>query len=173
MPSLKSVRSFDGPSLSHMRPRNIGLHLGRCAGDGLEKYRLYLFLFPKLMVTDHHRCECRLGNRTRRTCSHVERQKLALYRRVQNMEGVWPRWPESNTAETLLCFFRSYALSWLHAMLCMCAHRQGLGQVWGLCHTLLHMKTTALDASSLNWLNFREKFAPLIKTCFTEHRVWP
>lgn len=45
---------------------------------------------------------------------------------------------------------------------------------WGaLRHALLHMKATALDASSLNWLYFRQKFSPLIKTCFTEHWVWP
>lgn len=43
----------------------------------------------------------------------------------------------------------------------------GTGAGWGsLRHVPLHTKAAALDASSLDWLNFREKFAPLIKTRF-------
>lgn len=65
----------------------------------------------------------------------------------------------SNTAETLLRF--SVVAPCCIAHVCPLL---GTEAGWGaLCHASLHMKATALDASSLNWLNFRQKFAPLIK----------
>ena len=77
------------------------------------------------------------------------------------------------------CRDTALLLQKLHSVLAPCrvvhvCTPPGTGAGWGsLCHAPLHTKATALDASSLNWLNFREKFAPLIKTCFTEHWVWP
>lgn len=81
----------------------------------------------------------------------------------------WPHWSGGTTAETLLCFSVLVPCCIVH----VCT-MPGTGAGWrSLCPALLHMKATALDASSLNWLNFREQFAPLIETCFTEHWVWP
>lgn len=74
----------------------------------------------------------------------------------------------SSAGQTLLC---------LCALAPCCTHvcpLPGTEAGWGaLYHASLHMKATALDASPLNWLNFRQKFAPLIKTYFTEHWAWP
>lgn len=160
-----------GPKLSHVWPRKIRLQMGGYAGDELKITGLVcLFLLLNLRVTSilsPHSCEWCLCHQTRDVCLQMEGQKLGLHNGMLNMEGVWPQW--SNTAETLLCFSVLAPCSIAHV-----CPLPGTEAGWGaLCHASLHMKATALDASPLNWLNFRQKFAPLIKTCFTEHWVWP
>lgn len=155
-----------GPKLSHVWPRMIRLQMG---GDELKVTGLVcLFLLLNLRlssISSHHPCEWCPCHQTRNVCLSMERQKLGVHKRMLNVEGVWPQW--SSTAETLLCF--SVLSPGCIALVCPLPETEAGWEA--LCHASLHTKATALDASSLNWLNFRQKFSPLIKTCFTEHWV--